>query len=306
MLLLRLISATGLISVLFGLAWLDLKWHGGRPGIWLLPLVILLSLLGTIELLRMLERKGFALSQLLVTAVVLGVQVAAAVPVWCPCDPGQPSPFWTLLAFAAIIVFLLTLEAFQYDGSPDDYNNGEFLLSTRLVRLAITLLIVSYIGVLTSFLITLRTFQSNEIGMLALLSVIICTKASDTGAYLVGRKLGRRKLAPRLSPGKTIEGALGGFLLACLGAWMVKSWLGPIIGVAGVNVSIPWNWLVFGLLIAIAGLAGDLTESLIKREFECKDSGNLLPGMGGILDVLDSLLFSAPVGYLCWAFGLIS
>lgn len=306
MLLLRLISATGLISVLVGVAWLDLKWHGGRPGIWLLPLVILLSLLGTIELLRMLERKGFALSQLLVIAGVLAVQVAAAVPIWCPCDPGQPSPFWTLLAFAVVIVILLTLEAFQYDGSPDDYKNGEFLLSARLVRIAITLLIVSYIGVLTSFLITLRTFQNNEIGMLALLSVIICTKASDTGAYLVGRKLGRRKLAPRLSPGKTIEGALGGFLLACLGAWMVKSWLGPIIGVAGVNVSIPWNWLVFGLLIAIAGLAGDLTESLIKREFDCKDSGNLLPGMGGILDVLDSLLFTAPVGYLCWVFGLIS
>jgi len=302
----RLISATGLISVLFGLTWLDLKCHGGRPGIWLLPLVILLSLLGTIELLRMLERKGFALSQRVVAAGVLGVQAAAAVPIWCPCDLGQPSPFWTLLAFAAVIVILLAMEVFRYDGSPDDQNNGEFVLPTRFVRISITLLIISYTGVLTSFLITLRTFQSNEIGMLALLSVIVCTKTSDTGAYLVGRKLGRRKLAPRLSPGKTIEGALGGFLLACLGAWMVKSWLGPIIGVSGANVSIPWNWLIFGLLVAIAGLAGDLTESLIKREFGCKDSGNLLPGMGGILDVLDSLLFTAPVGYLCWTFGLVS
>jgi phosphatidate cytidylyltransferase len=117
--------------------------------------------------------------------------------------------------------------------------------------------------------------------------------AADIGAYFAGRAFGRHKLAPNISPGKTIEGALGGFLLSmamlALAPWVFQ---GPL----------PWLWLMLlAVLVVIASIVGDLTESLFKRLRGIKDSGTLLPGHGGVLDRVDSLLAAAPV----FALGLI-
>lgn len=131
--------------------------------------------------------------------------------------------------------------------------------------------------------------------------VMMVTKAMDTGGYIFGmlsNKLlpgGNHKLCPSISPKKSWEGAIGGVLLAVLTAWVLRKffpdwdfeyWLGEFAW---------WKELVFAVLLALASIAGDLTESALKRKCGVKDSGNLIPGMGGPLDVLDSFIYVAPV-----------
>jgi len=142
-------------------------------------------------------------------------------------------------------------------------------------------------------------------GVGALAAWVIVVKMGDTGAYCVGRLIGRHKLAPALSPGKTIEGAVGSLAFSCLGAWMAFQWLVPLDVPPWIEPGPWWGWIAFGLLVGAAGMVGDLAESLIKREAGAKDSSTWLPGFGGVLDILDSLLLSAPVAWFCWASGLV-
>ena len=124
---------------------------------------------------------------------------------------------------------------------------------------------------------------------------VLVTWASDIGAYFVGRTIGGRRLLPSVSPGKTVAGAVGG-----LGASMLVAYAfgrGVLVPVAHLGFS-PWGALLFGLLISVAAQVGDLFESLLKREAGVKDSSRIIPGHGGILDRLDSLIFVLPVAYL--------
>lgn len=131
---------------------------------------------------------------------------------------------------------------------------------------------------------------------------IVVTWATDTGAYLFGRLFGRRKLIPSVSPAKTVEGSLGGLLVAVLGAWLyVRFVLEPV---AQLSI-VPAGIIAFGILVGIVGQIGDLAESLLKRDSGVKDSSKLLPGHGGILDRFDSLLFVLPVAYLVLGYLLV-
>jgi phosphatidate cytidylyltransferase len=136
-------------------------------------------------------------------------------------------------------------------------------------------------------------------GLVTLLLVIIVL--SDTGAYFVGRAIGRHKLAPRISPKKTWEGAVGGVAAALLGtgaAWYIgRTW-----DLASLPAWSLWEYALAGVLLAIAGQIGDLVESMMKRDAGVKDSGTLLPGHGGILDRCDGFLFAGPMMYylLAW------
>ena len=153
-----------------------------------------------------------------------------------------------------------------------------------------------YVGVMLSYAVALRLMW----GVGALASWIIVVKMGDTGAYAVGRLLGRHKMAPLISPGKTIEGAVGALAFSCLGAWLAFRWLVPVDLPGGAS-SLPWwGWIAFGLLVGAAGMVGDLAESFLKRDVGRKDSSDWLPGFGGVLDILDSLLLSAPVAWFCW------
>lgn len=122
--------------------------------------------------------------------------------------------------------------------------------------------------------------------------------ATDVGAFFVGRRWGCRKLAPHISPGKTYAGFWGGMVLASV-----------VGGGLAYSISLPYGWLeatLLGAVLSVVGQVGDLAESLIKREAGVKDSGQLIPGHGGLLDRLDSLLFATPVYYLLlWSAGLI-
>ena len=144
-----------------------------------------------------------------------------------------------------------------------------------------------------STLITVAALHRQIDGPWRLRFMLFIVFAADVGAYLVGRNLGRRKLAPAVSPGKSIEGALGGLLLVALWAAAAGPYVFPIetLGQLGLLIAI-------AVVTAAVSVVGDLVESLFKRLRGLKDSGKLLPGHGGVLDRIDSILAAAPVFYL--------
>lgn len=168
------------------------------------------------------------------------------------------------------------------------------------INLSGAIFVIAYIGILSSFMIMLRCAY----GIGAILSLVVTTKFCDTGAFTVGKLIGRHKLASDLSPHKTIEGGIGGIAAAIGGAWLTINCLIPFF--LKTAPSTPWWGIVlFGVSVGVAGGIGDLAESLIKRDVLKKDSGDGVPGFGGILDLFDSLLLAAPVAFGLWAFKLV-
>jgi phosphatidate cytidylyltransferase len=151
---------------------------------------------------------------------------------------------------------------------------------------AMTLFGVLYLGLTLS---TLSMTRLLPLGEWLIFFLLLVTWASDTGAYLVGTLYGRHRLAPTISPKKTVEGLVGGLIGAIIAGYAARWWFLPEL--SGLDC------LVLAILLTITGLWGDLTESAMKRSVGMKDSGRLLPGHGGMLDRLDSLLFTAPVFY---------
>ncbi len=147
---------------------------------------------------------------------------------------------------------------------------------------------ILYVGWLLSHLVALRDLDD---GRNWIFFALFSTFASDTAAFFTGRALGRHKLAPHISPGKTWEGAIGGIL----GAIIVS-----LLFVLPTPLILPFNWgqaVLLGLIVSIMGQLGDLVESLFKRNMGVKDSGKLVPGHGGFLDRMDSIIFAGAVVY---------
>ena len=294
----RVISAVVIVALLGALVGLDFYLPArGEGGLWLVPLLLIISLLAAGEMLDLLSSTGTRPRALVIYAGVLLMLLAACAPLLWRATTGKPYPAvpldplgWPLLALAAsaALVFIVEMAQFREPGAATH-------------RMALALLTIVYIGGLLSFLPALRLFRDHATGMTALLSTIIVVKSSDIGAYTVGRICGRHQAVPRLSPKKTIEGVVGGVVTACLVAWLVFTQLAPRL-IADDAYAIPalWQCLLFGLVVALAGFAGDLAISLIKRDVGRKDSSTWLPGLGGVLDVLDSLMMAAPVAYLWW------
>jgi len=145
---------------------------------------------------------------------------------------------------------------------------------------------VLYIGWLGSHLVLLRQLDNGQDWVYL---TVFATFANDTSAYFVGRAIGRTKLIPRISPGKTVEGSLGGILFGALGLVLLNWALGLRVDA--------WPLIPLAVLVPVAAQLGDLAESLVKRGAGVKDAGAVLPGHGGLLDRLDSVLFVVPVVY---------
>ena len=199
---------------------------------------------------------------------------------------GWPSPAislaqlgeWEAAFLACLVIVLLVRQLF----AP---------IPGGLPAVAITLLGVVYVAWLLGFLQKIY-FYPGVAGNLFVFYFILVTKFSDTGAYLVGSLLGRHKMIPRISPGKTWEGFAGALVIPTL-ASLLWVWL---VGdrMAGMHLG---HALALGLLLSVGAVTGDLVESLFKRQAGVKDSGRWFPGIGGILDLSDSLLFNAPIMY---------
>jgi phosphatidate cytidylyltransferase len=187
-----------------------------------------------------------------------------------------------IVAAAFIAAFLIEMAVYREAGE-------------ATTRVALTGFVVIYLGVLASFLIQLRwlpeSFGNPRRSRHALMLAIFVPKCCDIGAYCAGRLFGRHKMTPLLSPKKNWEGAVGGLLLG-----IVTAIFGSALGAQ------PEFWVVkavgFGITVGIAGMLGDLAESLVKREGQRKDASQSVPGFGGVLDVIDSVLFAAPVAYV--------
>ena len=160
------------------------------------------------------------------------------------------------------------------------------------MAISTTLFGLMYVPYLLNFIQKINFFPGVQ-GPYYLIYFILITKLSDTGAYAVGTLIGKHKMIPRISPGKTWEG-FGGAVVVSTGASLLFARL------AGDRL-FGMNWvhaIILGVILSTSAVIGDLIESLFKREAGVKDSGNFFPGIGGILDLLDSLLFNAPLMYL--------
>jgi phosphatidate cytidylyltransferase len=159
-------------------------------------------------------------------------------------------------------------------------------ISGSIISLSFTFFGIFYLAFLLSHAVLLREYERD--GKFFLYLSIAVTMLNDTGAYFIGRYLGRHKLAPSISPSKTIEGFLGGFLFGIPSGLLINYFFRDYR-----------HWTIFTLsfLICISAVIGDLAESLLKRDAGVKDSGSFFPGHGGVLDRIDSLLFTIPVTY---------
>ena len=161
-----------------------------------------------------------------------------------------------------------------------------------ITAIATTLLGLMYVPWLLNFIQKINFFPNVE-GKYFLLYFILVTKFSDMGAYSVGSLIGRHKMIPRISPGKTWEGFVGAIVVSTAASLVFVHFFGGKM--AGMNYL---HATILGIVLSVTAVIGDLIESLFKREAGVKDSGGLFPGIGGILDLLDSLLFNAPIMYL--------
>lgn len=254
-----------------------ITWRGDLHFLFIVNLVIFFGLL---EFYRLLEFKGFR------PAKVVGTVCGLAISWYAYFRTGLYGNF--LLAGALLV--LMTLELTRKS------------VEQAVVQISTTIFGVLYVGWLGSHLVLLRELPrlaglDYAMGAHFVYLTILITWGCDTGAYLIGRSLGRTKLFPRVSPKKSREGAVGGLVFGVLAAVGAQQTF-------AVFLTLP-TAVALGAIGAIAGQTGDMVESLMKRDLDVKDSASLLPGHGGALDRFDSLFFSAPLIYYSLKFFVI-
>ena len=269
----RLIFGPLMAAAACGLLWWDGANGPRYPGLFLLA--VALAVLGTRELLSLFPADARPRS----CVTVLGVVLVVAANWFGPLTTADRPWDFVLFAAAAVVLLALVTEVGSYRGD-----------AAGTSRVAGTALAVVYLGVFPSFLVRLRWLPDDRAGV-ALLLAIFVPKCCDIGAYFTGRLIGRTPMAPLLSPKKTWEGFAGGMLFA-VGTAVGLSFAGPVFRL-GLSEAV-----AFGLAVGVSGVVGDLAESLMKRDARAKDASAAVPGFGGVLDVIDSVIFAAPVAHL--------
>jgi phosphatidate cytidylyltransferase len=260
----------------------------------LLFLAIFLAAAGSVELHQLIGAAHGLPLWLSVASVLMVLLANWPAHLWPGLFGNDP---WraVLAAFTAVVLlgFLVEMAAFRppaqtaetpSPSSPPKLGGDEGEGGNVVIRLALLVWITAYLGLLPSFLMQLRWLN-----VAALALGIFIPKCCDIGAYFTGRLLGRHPMAPVLSPKKTWEGMLGGLLLSAAAAVAINRPLSVVRGDLAAAV--------FGLVVGGAGVLGDLAESMIKRDCRRKDASQMMPGFGGVLDVIDSILFAAPIAY---------
>ncbi len=286
MLVYRLLLGPVLIAVIVLVTWADeaLQARFDVPAILLLPAILLVGLLASTELGEILKRCETGVSKRAV-AVAVGAGFLAS-----SLTPGEA------LGFSGIGI-VCTVGAVVLLGSLVFYSRDRRTEGVAAATGA-TLLAFVYLGLMGGFLIILRREHSAWL----VLGILLVTKSFDIGAYFTGRLIGRRKLIPWLSPGKTWEGLIGGLVVSSVvgaaGVWVMG--VVDVAVVRGFELRI-WQGAIIGFVFGLVGQCGDLFASLLKRDAGIKDSSRRLPGFGGVLDVIDSPIVVAPVAWLVFA-----
>ncbi|HEX3644400.1 MAG TPA: phosphatidate cytidylyltransferase [Vicinamibacterales bacterium] len=267
----RLLSGAVLIALAVGVVWF-------APLPLLLLVAEILLVLAFIEYARLAAASGLPIPTVPagIATVTASLGMASSLPSHMPWNDSPGFPFASVDAgLLAGFVTLAALTLTTWRGERD-----------AVGRVSAAVFPMLYLGLPIGALVVIRALHGREVLFLLMLTVMV----SDTAQYYSGRAFGRRLLAPAISPKKTIEGAIGGFvvgasLFAAVGAW----WL-PL-------VPLPLR-IGLGLTLVALGIAGDLFESMLKRSAGVKDSSALIPGHGGVLDRIDALLFAAPIYYI--------
>jgi len=228
-------------------------------------LICILIVLGLYEFFLMVEKKGIEVYR------YFGLLIGTVIP-FSIIFKFKLNTTWQLFLIVLAIIFLIIMQLRRRQSKG------------ALSGISTTIFGILYVSWFLSFLIRIRYMPD---GRDLLIFLILVTKMNDMGAYFIGSRFGKKALLPVVSPNKTVEGSLGGLFFSIL-----ASLIGRLI--------LPWAYLhllFLGIFLGILAQLGDLSESLIKRDVEVKDSGNILPGIGGVLDLMDSFLFSAPVFY---------
>lgn len=289
----RLISAAAVLTPILLFVWLD--YHSSTPGLWLMPLVFLTGLAGCGEVVSLFQAANLSANRLPVLVGSVVLLLATYVPMVFTLPADCPYGNWGFIAVGVVVaIWVIVLDEMCRFSEPGG----------AVTRMGHELFAVIYVTLPICFLAQLR-LHLDRLGLLAVVSVIFIVKVADSGAYFAGKSFGKHKMAPILSPKKTWEGAVGGIVSAMIAAFVFLQFVVPRLAPDAVLGSFA-ALLGYGASLAIAGMIGDLGESLIKRDVGQKDSARWLPGLGGVLDMLDSLLLAAPVGYLWWTSGLVA
>ena len=288
----RLIGAALVLSPIMILLCLDDQ--SSVKGVWLLPLILFAGLVGADEVVGLLRNAGLMVHRSPVLLAGLCVLFAGCIAMFYDFPSDCPVGAWGAIASAMVVaIWIMILDEMRRYTEPGGV----------VQRIALQAFSVIYVALPICFLVQLRLLHADRVGLVAVVSIIFVVKVADSGAYFAGKSLGSHKMAPILSPKKTWEGAVGALVSAILGAWFVLCGVLPMLTnreAPGFGASVG-----YGAALSIAGMIGDLGESLIKRDLGQKDSASWLPGLGGVLDMLDSLLLAAPVGYLFWVSGIL-
>lgn len=267
---LRIIS-----GVILGLITLFIVFEGGFVFVLFITAFVALA---SFELYQLLELKGEKPYKL------LGIAISSSLPLFSYIAPYDFIS--AILSFSLIAVFFIQVISRDFKGA--------------IEKILMTYFGIIYIGWLAgSHAVMMRNikyhanvshdFARVDPGTFLFIFVVGCTVAADIGAYFVGKKFGRVKIAGKISPGKTLEGFLGGVALSVIVSVITKIIFNPQGSFS--------TYMLLGFLSAFIGLIGDVSESALKRDVQLKDSGFLIPGHGGVLDRVDSLIFSIPVLY---------
>lgn len=288
----RLLVSAVLIPLFIALCWLDARL--GRSAVILMPLALLIALQASLEIaalfrLPKLSRSGVVAGNLLILLAFWGTHLLLPERFWS--DP------WVAMLLpigAAALAFVVLVQMVLFVGLSQFREAGG-----HIPRLSAEVFALSYIGMLLVTVASLRWVGEGSLGYLALGSLVIGAKIGDVGGYTFGRLFGKQKLAPTLSPGKTRAGAVGAILTAAIGTALWIRYAGPLFAPEATIGSWP-HLLAFGTLLGIVGLIGDLAESLLKRDAGMKDASHLMPAFGGLLDLVDSILYAGPAALLVW------
>ena len=298
-----------IVLAVFGcLAWADaVGFLAARPAWWLLPVAAALAVAGADEVARLVAARGAAVPAWLLRPATAAVVIAAAAGGDAFAAVSTPPATTAALCWAAAAVALGMMAIFVTEIAGYSSRAGGDR-GAALDRVAAGVLALVLVGLPLAFMVALRLLggrgdgvgerAGGDPGIVPLLSLVAAAKGGDVAAFVVGSLFGRRRMAPALSPGKTWEGAMASLAGAVLASWLVLARLG-----AGSGRGPAGGWLGYGLAIGVAAICGDLAESLIKRECGAKDSGRTLGGLGGVLDLVDSFIFAAPVAWLLWVMG---
>lgn len=268
----RISLGSTMLAAFFGILYLD---HLLSTDIFIGFTALFLGSIGLLEFYKIAKEDGASPFKIL--GLLFGVIIFSNI--WLSARTEQSANHHFLNnGFLATLIFLIFLaQGFRRN------------LSDALKNISVTIFGVFYVFFLLSYAMVLFHFPGGN-GVFDFLFVVLVAKVADIGGYLFGRKFGKHKLSPVISPKKTVEGLIAGIVLSIISAWLLCLISGKWIT--------SWQLLTpFALVVSIAGVFGDLAESMLKRGTNVKDSGNYIPEFGGVLDIVDSLLISMPAAY---------